>query len=79
MFEKKEKNFNSIDKSIYLSMVNKLNANSNLMIDAAGKAVVKKPAPNQRCPCGSTKSYKKCACASVDRERTKKFIERKTE
>ena len=50
-------------KTHYLSIINKLNANPKLMIDRNGKEVVKRPAPNQKCPCGLNKSYKKCSCA----------------
>ena len=59
-------------------MVDKLKENSKLMIDRDGEEVVKRPAPNQKCPCGSNKSYKKCACSSTDRRRTEQFIEGKT-
>ena len=65
-------------KSQYLSMVNKLKANSKLMIDRAGENVVKKPPPNQRCPCGSHKVYKRCTCIGKDKRRTEQFIEGKS-
>ena len=45
-----------------------------MMIDEAGEKIVKRPAPNQRCPCRSNKVYKKCACAVIDKTRTEKFI-----
>ena len=44
------------------------------MIDDEGKEVVKMPPPNQRCPCGSKKVYKKCDCFNKDRQRTAEFI-----
>ena len=57
-----------------ISLIKQLTDNKKLMIDKTGQYVVKRPPPNQRCPCGSNKAYKKCSCQSTDKKRTDQFI-----
>jgi len=40
--------------------------------------VVEAPRANKKCPCGSKKNYKKCACMVRDMERKTEFINRMT-
>ena len=72
--KKPDKNEKKDEKSIVELQVEELKANPKMMIDKASENVVKRPPPNQRCPCGSNKSYKKCPCSSTDKRRTEEFI-----
>ena len=70
----KRKNKNEDALSEIDKVKEQLKSDKNLMIAKDRVTVVKKPAPNKKCPCNSKKAYKKC-CMSSDQERTNEFIE----
>lgn len=48
------------------------------MIVTEGGDIKEAPRANKKCPCGSKKVYKKCACYVKDVQRKREFIERAT-
>jgi len=49
-----------------------------MMVAEDLRSLVKRPAQNKKCPCGSKLTYKKCGCSMNDKKRTDDFIAGKT-
>lgn len=52
-------------------------AKEDMILNDLGE-VVEAPRANKKCPCGSKKNYKKCACMLRDMQRKTDFIDRMT-